>query len=88
MIAGVPYVGWTFRMADLEEWLTTIEELEAKSFGNNARCLMALRISLQCARQKGLEQHEQIQGSAPTVEGLQAYLEAYAAAMNPNKTND
>lgn len=78
-----PTVAWSFRIKDLEEWLTTLEEtmLHEKNMVNRL-VMERLYFSLKGAHAKHKQQHNEIQTEAPSEADLMAYLEAYAAAIN------
>lgn len=77
-----PVVSSWMHVTEVEEWLTTLEETMGKEANVvNRRSLEGLYFMLKGAHSKHLEQHETIQTQAPTVDDLQAYLSAYAAAI-------
>jgi hypothetical protein len=78
-----PVVAWSFRIKDLEEWLTTLEETMLKEENMANRLAMErLYFSLKGAHSKHKQQHDEITTEAPSEADLMAYLEAYAAAIN------
>jgi hypothetical protein len=82
MNAGAPCVGWSFRIKELQQWLTTLEEVMTKeeNYGNR-RDLEGIYFSLKAAHTRHLQEHEDVVTDAPTADDLQAYLAAYAAAV-------
>jgi len=79
---GQPCAFWSFRTRDLENWLTTLEEVMA--MGENAvhrRFLEGIYCSLKAAHNKHQEQHEEVVTEAPSEEDLLEYLAAYAASV-------
>ena len=77
-----PVVASYLQVADVEEWLTTLEETMGKEANTvNRRSLEGLYFVLKVAHRKHLEQHAEVQSQAPTADDLQAYLSAYAAAI-------
>jgi hypothetical protein len=83
MNAGAPCVEWSFRIKELQQWLTTLEEVMTKeeNYGNR-RDLESIYFSLKAAHTRHLQEHEDVVTEAPTADDLQAYLAAYAAAIN------
>jgi hypothetical protein len=83
MTLNAPTVAWSFRIKDLEEWLTTLEETMLREENMVNRLVMErLYFSLKGAHAKHKQQHNEIQTEAPSEADLMAYLEAYAAAIN------
>jgi hypothetical protein len=82
MNSNHPCVFWSFRVRDLEKWVTTLEELHGIP-GNEAHwsALAGLIGSLRAAHDKHVEQHEEVVTDAPTGDDLMEYLVAYAASM-------
>lgn len=82
MNSNAPCVGWSFRIKDLQQWLTTLEEVMAKEENiGNRRDLEGIYFSLKAAHTRHLQEHEEVITEAPTADDLQAYLMAYAAAV-------
>ena len=82
MSGGAPYVEWGFRIEQLQQWLTTMEETIAKEANfHNRSDLEGIFFSLKAAYARHLEQHKEIVTDAPSADDLQAYLSAYAAAV-------
>ena len=82
MNAGAPCVEWSFRVAELQQWLTTLEEVMTKEDNTgNRRDLEGIYFSLKAARSRHLKEHEEVVTDAPTADDLQAYLADYAAAV-------
>jgi hypothetical protein len=83
MSGSAPCVEWSFRIQALEAWLTTLEEamVDENNYGHR-RGLEDIYFSLKAAHKKHQAQHEAIVTDAPTADDLQAYLMAYAAAIN------
>jgi len=82
MNSSAPCVEWSFRIKELENWLTTLEEamVNESNYGQR-RGLEDIYFSLKAAHKKHQTQHEAIVTDAPTADDLQAYLAAYAAAI-------
>ena len=82
MNAGAPCVEWSFRIKELEQWLTTLEEmmLKEENIGNRFH-LESIYFSLKAAHCRHIQQHEEVITEAPTADDLQAYLSSYAAAI-------
>lgn len=85
MNCGAPCVEWSFRISELQQWLTTLEELMLRE-GNqhNRRDLEGIYFSLKAAYTKHIKQHDEIVTDAPTADDLFAYLVAYAKALGDN----
>jgi hypothetical protein len=82
MNAGKPCVEWSFRIKELQQWLTTLEEVMIKEENHgNRRDLEGLYFSLKAAHARHIQEHKEIVTEAPTADDLQAYLTAYAAAI-------
>jgi hypothetical protein len=80
-----PCVAWSFRIKELENWLTTLEEImPLPSMVAHRRALEGLYFSLKAAHVKHKEQHDEIVTNAPTADDLMQYLAAYAASIAPN----
>ena len=82
MSGSAPCVEWSFRIKELENWLTTLEEamVNENNYGQR-RGLEDIYFSLKAAHKKHQAQHETIVTDAPTADDLMAYLTAYTAAM-------
>ena len=90
MNGGDPCVEWSFRIEKLEQWLTTLEEVISHEANTGNRYdLESLYFCLKAAHTRHLQEHEDVVTEAPTADDLQAYLTAYAAAVNTttNKEN-
>jgi hypothetical protein len=82
MSGSAPCVEWSFRIKELENWLTTLEEaMTNEGCYGQRRGLEDIYFSLKAAHKKHQAQHEAIVTDAPTADDLQAYLMAYAAAV-------
>jgi hypothetical protein len=82
MNGSQPCVFWSFRARDLENWLTTIEEVMASpSNEQHHSSLVALISSLRAAHKKHLVQHSDVVTNAPSAEDLTSYLMAYSASI-------
>jgi hypothetical protein len=82
MSGSAPCVEWSFRIKELENWLTTLEEaMTNEGCYGQRRGLENIYFSLKAAHKKHQAQHEAIVTDAPTADDLQAYLMAYAAAI-------
>lgn len=84
MNGNSPCVAWSFRIKDLEDWLTTLEEIMLhESMVSHRRTIEGLYFSLKAAHVKHKEQHNEIVTDAPTADDLMEYLAAYAASLAP-----
>ena len=82
MNSNAPCVEWSFRIKELENWLTTLEEaMTNEGCYGQRRGLEDIYFSLKAAHKKHQTQHDAIVTDAPTADDLQAYLAAYAAAI-------
>jgi len=82
MNGGHPCVFWSFRTRDLEDWLTTLEEVIAiEANASHRHSLESVYFSLKAAYTKHQKQHEEIVTEAPSEEDLMEYLAAYAASV-------
>lgn len=80
---GNPIVAWTFPVKDLENWLTTLEEMMLKEQNvANRWTLERLYFSLKAAHKKHCDQHDEIVTDAPSEDDLIAYLTSYAASVS------
>jgi hypothetical protein len=85
MNGSAPCVAWSFRIKELEDWLTTLEEImPLPSMVAHRRALEGLYFSLKAAHAKHKEQHDEIVTNAPTADDLMQYLAAYAASIAPH----
>jgi hypothetical protein len=85
MNGNSPCVAWSFRIKDLEDWLTTLEEtMLDEGMTAHRRTLEGLYFSLKAAHVKHKQQHEEIVTDAPTADDLMEYLTAYAASLGAN----
>ena len=82
MSGSAPCVEWSFRIKDLENWLTTLEEamVNENNYGQR-RGLEDIYFSLKAAHVKHEKQHQEVVTNAPTADDLAEYLAAYAAAV-------
>ena len=86
---NAPCVEWSFRIKELQLWLTTLEEVMAKERNHGNRSdLEGIYFSLKAAHTRHLQEHEDIVTDAPTADDLQAYLVAYAAAINSSTSQE
>ena len=78
MSGSAPCVEWSFRIKDLENWLTTLEEamVNESNYGQR-RGLEDIYFSLKAAHVKHEKQHQEVLTDAPTAADLMAYLTAY-----------
>jgi hypothetical protein len=82
MNGGHPCVFWSFRTRDLENWLTTLEEVITMEANIAHRYFLeGIYFSLKAAHNKHQKQHEEIVTEAPSEEDLMEYLAAYAASV-------
>ena len=84
MLNNSPMVNWGFSLEKLEESLTTLEEIMDVIPSCHRFSLMKLQVSLQNAHQKLQLEHNEMT-EEPTVDDLQEYLAAYAAAIGGAK---
>jgi hypothetical protein len=80
MNGGSPCVAWSFQVRELEDWLTTLEEIMPQHPAHRS-ILEGLYFSLKAAHVKHEEQHDEIVTEAPSADDLMQYLAAYAAAI-------
>ena len=82
MSGSAPCVEWSFRIKELENWLTTLEEamINENNYGQR-RGLEDIYFSLKAAHVKHEKQHQEVLTDAPTAADLMAYLTAYTSAM-------
>ena len=78
---GSPRVSWSFSVDNLENWLTTIEEIVNIVPPAHRYALENLYFSLKAAHQRHQQEHEEVVTEAPTSDDLMSYLTAYSAAM-------
>lgn len=82
MNGGQPCVFWSFRTRDLENWLTTLEEVITMEANTAHRYFLeSIYFSLKAAHKKHQKQHEEVVTEAPSEEDLMEYLAAYAASV-------
>lgn len=85
MVHGTPVVDATFDVADLQRWVTTLEEvlpsLPIAHYGE----LSAMLARLQVVLDNHDKQHQQIITQAPTPEDMMEYLSSYLKAMGPKE---
>lgn len=82
MNMGQPVVAWSFRIKDLEEWLTTLEEaMLAEPNVAKRWSLERIYFSLKAAHTKHLDQHNEVVTNAPNADDLMQYLASYAACL-------
>lgn len=79
---GRPSVSWTLPIKDLEEWLTTLEEVIPEVHFAHQHSLRMLKSSLAAAHNWHKREHEAIVTDAPSEEDLMAYLMSYADALS------
>ena len=84
MLASRPMVSWGFSLERLEESLTTLEEIMNIVPPCHRYSLETLYFSLKSAHQKLQLEHNEMT-EEPTVDDLQEYLAAYAAAVGGTK---
>ncbi len=79
---GNPTVEHFSRVKDLQDWITTLEEVIATPSCKVHRWhLESMYFAFKAVLKKHEEQHLEVVTEAPTAEDLQAYLSAYAAAL-------
>ena len=84
MLANRPMVSWGFSLERLEESLTTLEEIMNIVPLCHRYSLETLYFSLKSAHHKLEQEHDEMT-EEPTVDDLQEYLAAYAAAVGGAK---
>ena len=85
MNGSAPCVAWSFRIKELEDWLTTLEEIMVNEATTpHRRTLESLYFSLKAAHVKHEEQHNEIVTEAPSANDLMEYLAAYSASIAPS----
>jgi len=77
MSMGEPTVAWSFRIADLQQWITSLEELPVEQ----RRELNGLMCHLMAAHDKHKEQDKYVIDNAPSAQDLEDYLLDYSAAV-------
>ena len=77
MSTGEPIVAWSFRIADLQQWITSLEELPVEQ----RRQFDGLLSHLLAAHNKHKEQDQFVINNAPSAEDLEDYLLDYSAAV-------
>jgi hypothetical protein len=80
---GAPTVAYSLRIKNLEEWITTLEEIMPLQTVHRYS-LEGLYFALKAAHTKHKEQHEEVVTDAPSADDLMDYLLAYAAALSTN----
>lgn len=82
MLGNEPYCSTGFRLAQVEEWLTTLEEIIPAVDECHRHSLRGLYFRLDATRSRHQKDHQEVITTAPTADDLTAYLVAYAAATN------
>ena len=77
MNMGEPTVAWSFRVADLQQWITSLEELPVEQRWQ----LNGLMCHLMAAHDKHKEQDQYVIDNAPSAQDLEDYLLDYSAAV-------
>ena len=78
---GRPHVSCGFAVADIEDWLTTLEETMPAMPACHRYTLERLYFSLKAAHNRHKREHDDIVSDAPSAEDLMNYLASYATAM-------
>ncbi len=83
MLYGAPYCHMGATVTNLENWLTTLEEMvEDKTIPFAHRWhLQEMKAMLEVAHDQHIKDHHEVVTEAPTPEDQVAYLAAYAAAI-------
>lgn len=76
-----PVVACCLRVKQLENSITTLEQLLPGVEACHQSSLVELLIVLKVVHQRHIEEHNEIVTAAPTAEDQMAYLVAYAAAI-------
>lgn len=80
---GHPTVSSYLRVRQVEEWITTLEEVMIMPrMAPHRRHLEEMYFSLKHSLEKHKKEHLQVVTEAPTSDDLMAYLAAYAASAN------
>ena len=81
MVHNTPVVDAMLQVTEMQQWVTTLEEIlpEVPVCHYGTLSLMIVRLQVYLDRHQA--QHEAIVTDAPTEDDLQAYLMAYAAAI-------
>jgi hypothetical protein len=83
MTMGHPTVTWSFRVTELERWITTLETVMEENPGSpHYSDFITLFCVLKAAHDKHVEQHQEVVTEAPTADDQLAYLSAYAVAIS------
>ena len=80
MVCSVPMVQSYFNVADLQRWITTLEEIMSNkhSFAHQLD-LEGMYRAFKHMLDKHQEQHEEVISAAPSADDLQAYLASYSS---------
>ena len=85
MCHGTPVVNATFDVANLQRWVTTLEEVLQSAAMCHYGELSAMLARLQVVLDNHDKQHQEIVTKAPTAEDQMAYLASYLKAMAPKE---
>ena len=83
MACSVPMVQSYFNVADLQRWITTLEETMSNKHNFAHQCdFERMYFAFKHMLGKHREQHEEVISSAPTADDLQAYLVSYSSYVS------
>lgn len=85
MVHGTPVVDAMLGVKELQEWVTTLEEVLPNVPIGHYGTLSMMIIRLQVVLDRHQQEHETIITEAPTPEDMVEYLSAYLAAMAPKE---
>lgn len=83
MVHGTPVVDATLDVAQLQDWVTTLEEVLPSVPISHYGTLSMMIIRLQVILDNHDKQHQEIITDAPTPEDMVEYLSSYLKAMAP-----
>jgi hypothetical protein len=83
MVHGKPVVDAVLDVADVEQWVTTLEEVLPNVPIGHYGTLSLMIIRLQVILDRHQQEHETIITEAPTPEDMVEYLSAYLKVMAP-----
>ena len=83
MVHGTPVVDATLHVAEVQQWITTLEEVRESVPVCHYGTLSMMIIRLQVILDNHDKQHQEIITDAPTPEDMVEYLSSYLKAMAP-----
>lgn len=81
MVCGTPVVDAMLQITEMQQWVTTLEEILPEVPVCHYGTLSLMIVRLQVCLDRHQAQHEEIVSGAPTADDLMAYLTAYTSAM-------